>query len=341
MSDIFLSYASEDRKIAKELAEALERHDWTVWWDRHIPTGEEYPDVIERALSTARCVVVLWSQDSVKSDWVQNEAADARDRGLALFPAMIEEVKLPFEFRRLQAANLIGWKGDDSHPGFSALVNDLSRKLGREPEPVPIPPPPPPRPITKYLAVGGAAVVALVGIFFGLRYLIFPGTTTTPTPTPIPTRTSPSPGIPTVEPTLPRGVVVMLPPTPMPTPSATPTPDLGKIPNLFRAVSSLNQAERRKAMDTLRKQYGSEPAAVEYAASLLNRERIGEVGPQGVINILAFLNHADNDAAWNRASMQKVEAAFPIFEGLEPYPGIPEELAKLRSAHAARRNRGL
>jgi hypothetical protein len=37
MSDIFLSYKSEDRPRAKVIAEALERHGYSVWLDRKTP----------------------------------------------------------------------------------------------------------------------------------------------------------------------------------------------------------------------------------------------------------------------------------------------------------------
>ena len=40
MSDIFLSYASEDRERVRPVAEALGRQGWEVWWDRDIPPGQ-------------------------------------------------------------------------------------------------------------------------------------------------------------------------------------------------------------------------------------------------------------------------------------------------------------
>ena len=77
MSDIFVSYASVDRERAKIVAEALAARGLSVWWDRVIPPGRQFDEVIEEALDAARCVVVLWSQASTASTWVKTEAAEA------------------------------------------------------------------------------------------------------------------------------------------------------------------------------------------------------------------------------------------------------------------------
>ena len=39
MSDVFISYAREDRGHAEQLAREFERQGWTVWWDKVIPPG--------------------------------------------------------------------------------------------------------------------------------------------------------------------------------------------------------------------------------------------------------------------------------------------------------------
>ena len=77
MSDIFISYSSHDRPWVKVLAEALRSEGWSVWWDRTTPTGSNYYRAIENELDAARCVVVVWSKESVRSDWVPAEAQEA------------------------------------------------------------------------------------------------------------------------------------------------------------------------------------------------------------------------------------------------------------------------
>ena len=134
MTDVFLSYASEDRERAATLARALEASGWSVWWDRKIVAGHAFDQAIERELDTARSVVVLWSASSVASEWVKNEAAAAAERGV-LVPALIERVKIPLEFRRKQTADLVDWTGDATHEGFQGLCAGIADRLGRNSAP--------------------------------------------------------------------------------------------------------------------------------------------------------------------------------------------------------------
>ena len=148
MAHLFLSYAREDRECAEVLARALTNHGWSVWWDRLIDVGGRFSTVIEQELSQAKCVIVLWSRHSVKSDWVQSEASDAAQRGI-LVPVRIEDVRLPLEFRRLQTADLCDWRKGLESPEFKAClasVEKLVRKKtlpGYDPVPTPEPEPAP------------------------------------------------------------------------------------------------------------------------------------------------------------------------------------------------------
>jgi hypothetical protein len=62
MSDVFLSYASEDRGRVAAIVSALEASGLSVWWDRAIQVGASYDDAIEVALNAARCVVTVWTE---------------------------------------------------------------------------------------------------------------------------------------------------------------------------------------------------------------------------------------------------------------------------------------
>ena len=88
MSDVFISYAGEDKPKAKLFAKALGQQGLSVWWDRDIPLGKSYGQVIAQALDSAKWVVVLWSKKAVVSDWVKDEAEEGKRRRI-LVPTLI------------------------------------------------------------------------------------------------------------------------------------------------------------------------------------------------------------------------------------------------------------
>ena len=88
MADIFLSYAREDREKAAALVHALKTQGWSVWWDMDIPAGMRWGEVIDTELARARCVIVLWSEQSIQSNWIHEEAYVALERGI-LLPVLV------------------------------------------------------------------------------------------------------------------------------------------------------------------------------------------------------------------------------------------------------------
>jgi hypothetical protein len=131
VADIFLSYAREDRDRIKILVDWLEKQGWAIWWDRRIPPGKTYDQVIEGALNAARCIIVVWSKDSVASEWVRNEAEEGSSRKI-LVPILIDDVRAPLGFRRMQAANLVDWSGDPQNPELESLFQAVADTLSTQ-----------------------------------------------------------------------------------------------------------------------------------------------------------------------------------------------------------------
>lgn len=53
MADVFLSYASTDVEPTKCVAQILETAGYSVWWDRHLRSGERFQQSIQREPSAA------------------------------------------------------------------------------------------------------------------------------------------------------------------------------------------------------------------------------------------------------------------------------------------------
>jgi hypothetical protein len=137
VAQIFVSYASADREWVAPLAKALADRGWSVWWDRQIPPGKTFDEVIETALNQAKAVVVVWSESGVASQWVRTEAAEGETRQI-LVPVLMEKVVPPLAFRRIQAADLTDWRPGDNHPGFTELVSALDELIGDETAAMPV-----------------------------------------------------------------------------------------------------------------------------------------------------------------------------------------------------------
>lgn len=135
MADIFLSYANEDANRIKRLVREFEKQGWSVWWDYKIPPGKTFDQVIEEEIGKAKCVVVVWSAESVSSEWIKSEADEGARRRI-LAPVLIDNVTIPLGFRRIEAAKLHDWRGDSSHPELKLLLESVKEILGRSPDPL-------------------------------------------------------------------------------------------------------------------------------------------------------------------------------------------------------------
>lgn len=129
MSDIFISYKREDQTEARALAESLEQVGWTVWWDPQLRAGSRFDEVIEREITSAKLVIVIWSHRAMQSQYVKDEATYALGLN-KLIPVAIDDVLPPFRFQGLHTLSLAGWGGSVNAPAFQKLKADIEKIIG-------------------------------------------------------------------------------------------------------------------------------------------------------------------------------------------------------------------
>jgi hypothetical protein len=175
MGPVFVSYKREDAGRARLIVEGLRAEGFQVWWDQGIGSGESWRAEINQHLAAASAVCVLWSEHSVGSEWVVEEAQRGKDRRI-LCPALIDDVALPIGFGGTQTSNLMGWSGDRRDPAWRHYVESVNAILSgrRAPERKP----PRPRAKASSVAIGALGVVAAVVTIlagaqqFGLVHLV-------------------------------------------------------------------------------------------------------------------------------------------------------------------------
>lgn len=128
--DVFISYSSKDRAWVSDLAKALEASGFSVWWDRDLIAGENFLTKIEEMLDKAGCVITVWSEDAVKSDWVIPESQRAVKRNVWV-PLLYKPTRIPVAFEMRQNADLQAWKGSVGEDCFKSLLRAVEKVLGR------------------------------------------------------------------------------------------------------------------------------------------------------------------------------------------------------------------
>jgi hypothetical protein len=113
MTDVFVSYSSEDRERASVVAALLEEKGYSVWWDRDLQGGQQFYDVIRRVLEDCRVAIVIWTSSSIRSRWVLGEA-DTAAAAQKLIPVRVDELpanEIPIAFRVIHTIALSDQKG--------------------------------------------------------------------------------------------------------------------------------------------------------------------------------------------------------------------------------------
>jgi adenylate cyclase len=124
--DVFISYARATEAEAIRIAAALDDLGYEVWRDDQLAAHEEFSDVIQQRLEAASAVLVLWSREAVKSQWVRSEANRARAEN-KLVQVNVDGVALPMPFDQIHCANLKGWRGEPDAPGWLQTLKSVAK----------------------------------------------------------------------------------------------------------------------------------------------------------------------------------------------------------------------
>ena len=102
MSDVFISYSKDDDAVAETLERRLHSLAFKIWWDRRLYAGEDFQGTILAALNAAKAVIVIWSDASVRSRWVLDEANRAMnvDKLIPTHVPQFDLANLPLGFGR-------------------------------------------------------------------------------------------------------------------------------------------------------------------------------------------------------------------------------------------------
>lgn len=130
LTQVFISYSRDNRETAEYVAQGLAGLGIDVWWDRELPGGSAFADVIEKQLAEAHVVIVLWSESSIRSGFVRDESMRALEAG-KLLPVRIEAVVPPLGFGQLHALDLLDWNGAREDPAFVQLADEVRKRLGQ------------------------------------------------------------------------------------------------------------------------------------------------------------------------------------------------------------------
>lgn len=237
--DVFLSYAQADQPLVRRLVEALTESGLNVWWDRDL-VGHSLSRAVDQQLRQAKVVVVVWTRESVRSDWVIDEAQQAYKLN-KLVPILlgVESRLLPLPFNSLHSVDLSRWSGNSSEPQFKRLLETIKHHAAEEAKP----------------AFGGAAAAAAAAA--RAKAVQPPPSYATPAPAPMPVEApgpapapmpaaEPAPAVPAVE------TVAAPPPEPVAVPAGGPAQ--AGAPDVFVAYSRKDAEICRRVVIALRQQ---------------------------------------------------------------------------------------
>jgi len=145
-ASIFISFASQDLKVANTLCKALESRGFKCWIaSRDIAPGENFQIAIVRAIRNAKIMLLVFTGNSNNSDEMAKELALASQSKLIVVPLRIDDVRpneaFSYEFATRQWIDFFA----DWETAIEQLAQRIGMALGdganaAPPEPAAVPP---------------------------------------------------------------------------------------------------------------------------------------------------------------------------------------------------------
>jgi WD40 repeat protein len=139
MTDLFISYATQDLEIKKKILNSLSRYAITCWSNlTDIKSGVDFATSIDIGVEQADGILFLISPDSVKSTWCVHELKYAKSLNKRIIPLLIRETPekdFPQEIIGIQYINFldnIDHGEDREKSDFQRDIDDIVSEFKRE-----------------------------------------------------------------------------------------------------------------------------------------------------------------------------------------------------------------
>jgi hypothetical protein len=130
MADVFISYKREERDRCVAIHDRLTALKFSVWFDARLELTVPFRREIAQELAAAKAVLVLWSNASSDSDFVQDEASRGQQAG-KLISVRIEACDIPLGFGARHGGDLIETTFDRRDENWMKVLRRLGDLTGR------------------------------------------------------------------------------------------------------------------------------------------------------------------------------------------------------------------
>jgi hypothetical protein len=134
----FISYSAKDEDFAKRIHADLQNSGVRCWFAPHdLPIGEKILDSIDAAIRLRDKVLLVLSEHSIRSEWVEDEATkgfeEERKRGqIVLFPVRLDNAVMATteawaaKLRARHIGDFLRWKDHEAYKqSFERVLRDL------------------------------------------------------------------------------------------------------------------------------------------------------------------------------------------------------------------------